>query len=108
MPPPPNKKNISTVIKEITTIDELDKALIAYLITFLIVFFILVLFLKKKLFISLVFSIILSHIFLSFIFIPTKFNIFRELNTSNVMYIFIQTVSPVIIYVFAIYKCFFY
>lgn len=79
---------------------ELEKALIAYLMCFLIMFVILIFVFKKSFFNSLLFSLVLSQIFLNIIFLPTKYNIYTEMSNSSALYIFIQFITPVIVYIY--------
>jgi len=86
---------------------ELEKALFAYVVSFLVIFLILIFFFKKQILNSFIFSLILSQIFLNIIFLPTKYNIFSELTNTNALYILIQFATPVVAYVYSLKKSMF-
>ena len=83
--------------------NELRKALVSYVVITILIFIFMIYFIKLEIIHSLVFSLILGQIFLNFIFIPTKYNIFSEFCNANAFYIFIQNFTPIVVYIYALY-----
>ena len=86
--------------------NDLTKALTAYMIVLILSFCFMFFVFKSYVLQSIIFALIVSQIFINFIFIPTRYNIFSEFCNSNAFYIFIQTISPIVIYIYAFYTTF--
>ena len=82
--------------------DQLPKALGLYFIILILTFLFAVFFLKIKLFHAFIFALIIAYIFLYFIFIPTKYNIFSEFNSANAIYITIQYFTLITVFIYAL------
>lgn len=98
-----NKKNLFNILSDGTP--NLGSALFSYIFVFIISFMAFTFFVKLSFIFAIITSLIISQIFLNFIFVPTKYNIFSELTSLNAFYIFIQVVTPISIYIFAFTVC---
>jgi membrane-bound ClpP family serine protease len=83
---------------------DLQKAILAFFIVVGIVWMFYYYVVKNSLFGSLIVALIIGFILLNLLFFPNKINTFAEFNNSMAFYIFIQTFTPLLIYVFAFYS----
>ncbi len=82
---------------------DLIRAVGAFMVILVIVYIFSYYFLKIKVASSFVFSLIVAFILLNILFFPHRINTFSEFNSGLAIYILIQTFTPLVIYIYAIW-----
>jgi len=88
--PPPQSKDLKKAVGSFFLI-----LLIAWLFSYYV--------LKLKTVASFIIAVVVGFIMLNVLFFPHRINTFSEFNSSMAIYIFIQTFTPLIIYIYALY-----
>lgn len=83
-------------------LDEVDRAILAYIFVFFVCVFIFYYILNIRFKSAFIISIIISQVFLNVICMPTRINFWTELNSGIAIYSFVQLATPLVVFIYAI------